>query len=1283
MALKKFYKSFSLLLALLMVISACICPAVVSADETTVSNPANVAYVKTSNSGPMGQIVPVEAGETYVLTFSLSNAITPTVGVNDQNVRYKTIENVTSTQISAEVREGKYTVYTYEVTMPETLSVTHAIVGIKFGGTKTGYLFNASLYKKSDAAKTEMYTNGDFSEGNFDGWVFKYFTFSENKGTNNLSSATFSAEDSALNENGETYLEIVPFEEAPLKHIDYALHFTVTDKGPIQQRYNSFEIGENYTFTFSLSNTVEQSNLIVGAYDKDSRTTLRQEATLVSAEDMGYYTVYTYSLPSIATDSNTQAFVGMRFKAACEGYLFNTSLYKTSDANKTELFKFPSFNDGFLDMWTWGYTDFRSGAKLGLTEYEINTTTKLEVVELPKSLIGPDTTTPKMLYVNSGDAGPLAQQVRVEGGATYIYSFAVSNNLECSVAVNDNDQRHAPTKDVEIYQMSSENKGKFTVYTYGITMPDKILSTKTGLETNIVIIGTKFKAGSEGYFTNASLYKFGDEAKTELLRNNDFKGSYLDYWIWQYKNYTSGSNLGKKEDTFTSNEKTVTLKVMKLDESKMVGNPQKTMFYVEDPDNGTDEYEKLVLKTQTLKPNVEYTISFDYKFIRSKWCDSVCFALFNSNADSGQQKSIIYDNRADAGKTFASVSDDGVRAVYKFTLTTEQAESKSNFYVGIQFLPTALKTQLYIADLTLYETADVTKTNLCLSDEYATTVENWFANWAGSSDATKQIFYRSKGSNENSSTNLVAQYLPYDASLFKSPTDIHYGDVDLDGSLDLLDLVCVDEAITKGSAYSVNADANASGAVEKTDLNTIKRHLIGMNALKWVKNGHGLMESANLSGGADSEAAALKNQIANASDTLKKGSSSNKIYYVAQNGKYSNNGTSQSTPITVDKLSLLSLKSGDLVLFKRGDTFRLSNYITPVDGVGYGAYGTGAKPKLFGSIKNYADESLWTTTDNKLWKVKVGVEEATQVVFNNGEFVGSRKPSLETVKFNGDFYYDTSSKYLYLYFNQVNPAKRFDSIEIATTEMAFRYIRSDDTLVNTKFENLDMRYFIFGAFNLYFTDGVSINNCEMGWLGGLYNGSGNRYGNAIQLWRYSKNTDVSNNYIYQTFDAAITFQGHDNNEYENLTFKNNLMEYCSMNFEFWGSKNYDEYPNATINNIKFEDNIIRFGGYGFAGEQRETQLNQAMILAWNNSYVDGMIKNFTIKNNILDTANCNFYYGTETFVDVEISGNTYYQKAGSIHPVIKGNKTFGDDLASFEAQIKLVDSTPKKVAWVN
>jgi hypothetical protein len=191
----------------------------------------------------------------------------------------------------------------------------------------------------------------------------------------------------------------------------------------------------------------------------------------------------------------------------------------------------------------------------------------------------------------------------------------------------------------------------------------------------------------------------------------------------------------------------------------------------------------------------------------------------------------------------------------------------------------------------------------------------------------------------------------------------------------------------------------------------------------------------------------------------------------------------------------------------------------------------------------------------------------------------------------------------------------------------------------------------------------------------------------VQFWNCANNVNVSNNYIHQIFDAAITFQGTATNKYTNLEFKNNLIEYTSMNFEFWGQDNKkatgtSSDHTAKMHNISFENNILRFGGYGFGGMQRKIKSNQAFVLCWYNRYDESQIKDFNITNNIFDTANCNYFYAPHTINHVNVADNTYYQKPGSEHYIIVRQKDNCDSKEEFEKIIKKIDKSPKKVEWI-
>lgn len=476
------------------------------------------------------------------------------------------------------------------------------------------------------------------------------------------------------------------------------------------------------------------------------------------------------------------------------------------------------------------------------------------------------------------------------------------------------------------------------------------------------------------------------------------------------------------------------------------------------------------------------------------------------------------------------------------------------------------------------------------------------------------------------------------------------------------------------------ADYNRDGNINIIDLVVLKKHLSG---IKLAVGGY-LMTAETLSGGADAEAAALQTAIMTKADTT---SSSGKTYYVSSSGNDNRTGLFENYPIkTISKVNQLDLKSGDRVLFKRGDTFRTGEQLNLVSGVSYGAYGTGDKPKIYGSLKDYASADLWQSDNNALWKTSLSANEAGNMVFNGGKAVGVLKNTLAQVKSNGDYYFDKASSTLYLYLRENNPGQYFSSIEISSTE---NLLYAGNKTENVTVENLTLKYAAeFGISMFIVKGGFNITGCEIGWIGGGYTNNETetetRYGNAIEFWCHAENCNVTDNYIYQVYDAAITFQGSADNTYKNLNISNNLIEYCSMNFEFWAKEPVKNgvIDRAEIADIHFTNNILRFSGYGFGGKQRPNRSGQAFVLAWNYEYNDGQISNFNITENIFDCANSYFFYGKNVFDNINLTANTYYQLPGSEYFVIRNKYSKAENQEELERAISSVDNSATSIKFI-
>lgn len=396
------------------------------------------------------------------------------------------------------------------------------------------------------------------------------------------------------------------------------------------------------------------------------------------------------------------------------------------------------------------------------------------------------------------------------------------------------------------------------------------------------------------------------------------------------------------------------------------------------------------------------------------------------------------------------------------------------------------------------------------------------------------------------------------------------------------------------------------------------------------------------SAGANSEALAMRKNILESKDEI---SVSGITYYVSSlKGSDSNDGKTAETPFETLNTAFSVAKEGDAVLLERGSLFRLVNTLTLENGVTYGAYGTGAKPEIWGSIENYADASRWEPyTIRYVWAIDFTGSDVGIIVFNHGELAGNMQYYVRNLKENGDYFFDDTQKVLYVYCDKGNPGSVYDDIEIGSSKTLFR-VRNGGR--NVTVDNLSFKY--TGTFAIHGYCGckdITITNCVIGWIGGsLFSDKSNRYGNGIEFTSGIQNLTVESCWIYQIYDAGFTFQitnpSGDIKErtYKNITLKNSIIEYCSWAFEWWPS----DGGGSVIENIDIQGNIMRFSGYGWAGDTRTPSHIRG---PW--SEKDCTIKSFLISDNIFDCSN-GPVYAWELINDGQfansLSGNKYYQK---------------------------------------
>ena len=424
------------------------------------------------------------------------------------------------------------------------------------------------------------------------------------------------------------------------------------------------------------------------------------------------------------------------------------------------------------------------------------------------------------------------------------------------------------------------------------------------------------------------------------------------------------------------------------------------------------------------------------------------------------------------------------------------------------------------------------------------------------------------------------------------------------------------------------------------------------------------------SGGYDAQAQALRKSIVNSPDKLK---IVGDVYYISYSWNDSNSGTSKVKAwrtINAYNENRWILKSGDTVLFERGGVYRGTLHL--ISGVTYGAYGSGPKPNIYGSVKNYADEKLWKkSSKNNVWEISVpGLLDVGNIVFDHVKAVGIKRiKGISELNKDFLFYHDHGKQNIYLYLSKGNPGKLYSDIEFSEK----KHVLNGGSATNVTIDNLCVMY--GGAHGIQFvsTKDIKITNCEIGWIGGSIQKGDTQYGNGIEFWNDCENILVENNWVYQCYDAGITHQGDPGSIQKNVVFRGNLVEYCVYALEFFLHES-----EGLMENITYENNVLRFAGYGF-GFDRSYIGAVSLVNGWGHKHP---AVNFNIRNNVFDLSNYYlivlYYNGPQS---IKFNGNTYYQKGNRVADWSERHLR-AKSQSELEKQIAKIESSPKLVKYL-
>lgn len=293
-------------------------------------------------------------------------------------------------------------------------------------------------------------------------------------------------------------------------------------------------------------------------------------------------------------------------------------------------------------------------------------------------------------------------------------------------------------------------------------------------------------------------------------------------------------------------------------------------------------------------------------------------------------------------------------------------------------------------------------------------------------------------------------------------------------------------------------------------------------------------------------------------------------YYVSNNGSDLANGLTQSTPWqTIAHVNSQTLNPGDSILFEKGGVWRESILIQHSGNsdayIVYSAYGTGAKPRIFGS--NRAETWTAVTGETNIWEAatvlsaprtrtgnsvtnhpsSIFFEETDgSITWGNMESLhlnseGAPKDICEVVRDNGfalmDQEYDWcwEADHIYVYCTE-NPGNRYNCIEVPQRAACF-YMSSHNPKEYIIIENLELLYALKYGFDGGWpmaseVHGLQIKNCHIGYMG--TKGAASAIG--LQVWH--SDLLIQNNEIHDCGRRNISYNVYGDTRTSNLVFEN-------------------------------------------------------------------------------------------------------------------------------------------------
>ncbi|MDD3920072.1 MAG: hypothetical protein PHO41_02690, partial [Eubacteriales bacterium] len=365
-------------------------------------------------------------------------------------------------------------------------------------------------------------------------------------------------------------------------------------------------------------------------------------------------------------------------------------------------------------------------------------------------------------------------------------------------------------------------------------------------------------------------------------------------------------------------------------------------------------------------------------------------------------------------------------------------------------------------------------------------------------------------------------------------------------------------------------------------------------------------------------------------------------YYVSNAGNDSADGLSPETAwASLERVGKAHFSYGDAIFFERGGLWRkatMPESVVGTEGLTLSAYGTGEKPRFYGSPESGAGEEKWTlyhegADGRKIWVYHMDMPDCAGVILNGKEIIKrdiaywngasfmcmndldqpyTVETQLEDLESfcalpyqqppKGEYLNEAQSLGLAYYVDENgenlmgplyvrcdagNPGELYDEIEFIS---AYHIGSMPD---HTTLDNLCFRYSTTAVCGGYWEgvshDYLTFQNCEVGFNGGALNwfaekqnaaGFGHAHMDGGGLNVNGSYTTIQNCYTHHIFQEGIAMETFDGDPEPAVgdSIRDNVIEYCVMGLLVvnWET---DEVCDHVIRDMLVENNYVLYSGF--------------------------------------------------------------------------------------------------------